>query len=573
MAAIRSVLSESLLKGKGVGDRATLRNAIGELLDPAVPTSLKGGFLTALAMHGEDAEILHDFSEVLTAKALTCCCEGVGDIVGTGGDGKNSLNVSTPASFVAAAMGVLLAKHGNRSASSNSGSADVMEHLGGCLNLTPEQAKTVLERCGHCFIFAPAFHPDLRHLAPVRKELGIKTVFNLLGPLLNPCRPAYMVVGVGRKDKAELVATALSKLSVRCLVVHSDDGLDKISPCVPTHTWLVSPGKAPEYRLISPKEFGLQEGDHAYYCGGGGPLENSVTILEILSGKISGPVADFVLVQAAALAWVANLVPSFEEGMDKARAVVREGKALEVLNQYVRWSTQVAKSDSRDILSRILLRRAVDVEYAKKHIQEDSLLRDVENAPKPINLWERLRGSTTSLLAEVKRASPSEGDISDLADVTEVVKRYSEAGVQAISVLTEPVWFKGTLDDLKKAREEIEGMPDRPAILRKDFILTKYQVLEARAHGADTLLLIVAAQEAMQQQGESLGSLLEYSRSLGMEPLVEVVTEDEVTTAIQAGAKVIGVNNRDLKTFKVDLNRTGQLVRYAREKHPDATEV
>eukprot|EP01062_Namystynia_karyoxenos_P069766 TRINITY_DN65224_c0_g1_i1.p1 TRINITY_DN65224_c0_g1~~TRINITY_DN65224_c0_g1_i1.p1 ORF type:complete len:662 (+),score=226.08 TRINITY_DN65224_c0_g1_i1:83-1987(+) len=554
-------------------------DAIRELLTPEAPVSVKAALLTAIHMRGEGADVIDVFREVLNAKAVPCPIPDCCDIVGTGGDGKNTFNISTPASIVAAAAGLRMAKHGNRSASANSGSADVVEQLGGCLQLSPEQVGAVARRAGYCFIFAPCFHPELRHVGPLRKELGFRTVFNLMGPVLNPCAPGYMVVGVGVGGKGEVIAAALARRpgTKRGLVVRSEDGLDKISPAVPTHSWLVEPGQPPQYRLIRPEDFGLESHPAAgdYFAGGGGPVENSARVLNVLSGRESGVLADFVLVQAAALAWLAGKAGDLREGMQLARAAVSGGAAARVLDDYVRASTQEGKAKSTDILSRIQRRRSVDLLIARQLRPEAELREAAAAAPPPVCLRKRLaeHGNQVGVLAELKRASPSEGDINASADVVGIAARYAAAGVQAISVLTEPVWFKGSLEDLRQVRQAVDKEPVRPALLRKDFVFSKYQVLEARACGADSVLLIVASLDVMQQHGETLEGLITFSRGLGMEPLVEVVTEEEVDIAMSAGARVIGVNNRDLKTFKVNLGRTGELIQYARGRHPQNSAV
>eukprot|EP01061_Rhynchopus_euleeides_P039470 TRINITY_DN67764_c0_g1_i1.p1 TRINITY_DN67764_c0_g1~~TRINITY_DN67764_c0_g1_i1.p1 ORF type:complete len:632 (+),score=198.03 TRINITY_DN67764_c0_g1_i1:225-1898(+) len=498
---------------------------------------------------------------------------GVADIVGTGGDGKNTLNVSTPASLISAAMGIPVAKHGNRSASANSGSADVAEHLGACLTLSPEQASATMQACGYCFIFAANFHPALKPLGPIRKELGFKTIFNLLGPLLNPCAPRHMVVGVGKKEKVGIVVGALEKkANLRCLVVHSEDGLDKISPAVPTHTWLVESGKETVQATVTPADFGLPESSHteSYFKGGGGPVENAATILRILDGSEAGAASDFACVQAAALAVVCGKAGSYSEGMRLAKEAISSGKARRQVDDFVRHSTLAGRASSTDILSRILKRRAVDLCVSRRVDPIEAVRSRAEaarSALPPISLLDLFPAAGFGFCAELKRASPSEGDISS-RDIISLARTYAAAGVQVISVLTEPVWFKGTLADLSAVRETVSDADARPAVLRKDFVISKYQVLEARAAGADTLLLIVAAQEAMAAEGETLEGLIAFSREWGMEPLVEVVSEDEVDAAVAAGARVVGVNNRDLRTFKVDLTRTGTLVAYAAQRHP-----
>lgn len=207
------------------------------------------------------------------------------------------------------------------------------------------------------------------------------------------------------------------------------------------------------------------------------------------------------------------------------------------------------------ILDTIVARRREDVAAAKAAAPLSALQAGLGDAPTAIDFAARLRSSSpVAVMAEIKRASPSKGDIAPGIDAVAQGVAYARAGAAAISVLTEPAWFKGSLDDMRGVREAIETLPDRPAVLRKDFIVDEYQVVEARIHGADTVLLIVASLD-----DTTLCSLMSCSRSLGMEPLVEVNNAGEMERALGAGATVIGVNNRDLRSFNVDLGTTDRL--------------
>ena len=207
------------------------------------------------------------------------------------------------------------------------------------------------------------------------------------------------------------------------------------------------------------------------------------------------------------------------------------------------------------ILDRIVARRRQDVDVAKRATPFAELQERVRSAPPTIDFAARLRAAAPlALIAEIKRASPSKGDIAPDIIAPRQAMQYARAGAAGISVLTEPTWFKGTLDDMIGVRLAVGQLPDRPAVLRKDFIVDPYQVLEARAYGADAILLIVASLDDANLRG-----LLELSRDAGMEPLVEVNNADEMRRAIAVGATVIGVNNRDLRSFTVDLGTTDRL--------------
>ena len=211
---------------------------------------------------------------------------------------------------------------------------------------------------------------------------------------------------------------------------------------------------------------------------------------------------------------------------------------------------------SPTILDTIVARREHDVRVASAVVSAAELEALIASAPEALGFEARLRrDAPMALIAEVKRASPSKGDIAPGLDAVSQARKYAAGGAAGISVLTEPTWFKGTLEDMAGIRAAVDGMgADRPAILRKDFIIDEYQVLEARVHGADSLLLIVASLD-----DTKLCRLMERSRSLGMEPLVEVNNADEMDRAVAAGARVIGINNRDLRNFRVDLGTTDRL--------------
>jgi len=208
------------------------------------------------------------------------------------------------------------------------------------------------------------------------------------------------------------------------------------------------------------------------------------------------------------------------------------------------------------ILETIVEKRRDDVRAAKAAVPVSELERRLASAPPVVAFTERLRrDAPMAVIAEVKRASPSKGDIAPGMDAAAQALKYATGGAAGISVLTEPTWFKGTLEDMAGVRAAVDAMgADRPAILRKDFIIDEYQVLEARAHGADSVLLIVAALD-----DATLARLMTGTRKLGMEPLVEVNNAEEMQRALAAGAKVIGINNRDLRSFKVDLGTTDRL--------------
>jgi anthranilate phosphoribosyltransferase len=255
------------------------------------------------------------------------------DICGTGGDGIDTINVSTAAGFVVAAAGVRVAKHGNRAASSKCGSADVLEALGARIDLGGEQVARVINGCGFGFLFAQRFHPAMRHVGGPRREIAVRSMFNILGPLSNPANPRAQLVGVGARAIGPIVAEALALRGMeRAMVVHSNDGLDEISPAAATHAWIVGDGAVAE-RDITPGDFGLAL-NTLESVAGGDPQKNAGDILAILDGA-DGPRADFVVMNAAAALYVGGKATDFGSGVSLAREVIASGRAREVLDHYV----------------------------------------------------------------------------------------------------------------------------------------------------------------------------------------------------------------------------------------------
>jgi anthranilate phosphoribosyltransferase len=262
------------------------------------------------------------------------------DVCGTGGDGIDTFNVSTAAGLVAAGAGARVAKHGNRAASSKCGSADLLEALGANLQLGGAQVAQVIDGCGFAFLFAQRFHPAMRHVGGPRREIGIRTAFNLLGPLSNPAKPKRQLVGVGARALGPLVAQALALRGMeRAIVVHSADGLDEISPAGMTHAWVVGEGAVAE-RELRPADFDLPE--HPLdRVRGGSPEANAGTLQAVLDGA-EGPMTDFVVMNTSAALFAAGLAADFPTGTHMAREAIASGRAREVLDRYVALSQELA---------------------------------------------------------------------------------------------------------------------------------------------------------------------------------------------------------------------------------------
>lgn len=255
------------------------------------------------------------------------------EIVGTGGDGSNSFNISTTASIVIAAAGQPVAKHGNRAASSRCGAADCLEALGVNIQQDPETCVRELDDVGICFCFAQKYHSAMKFVGPIRKELGIRTVFNILGPLTNPARPKYQLLGVFSPDVVESMAAVLPKLGVeRGIVVHNLSGMDELSPAGDNHVCEVIDGQLKSY-VLTPEELGLARCEKSDLVGGS-PEENAAITRSVLSGE-AGPCRDTVLMNAGAALYISGKAASIADGVKLAAETIDSGKALRTLEAYI----------------------------------------------------------------------------------------------------------------------------------------------------------------------------------------------------------------------------------------------
>jgi anthranilate phosphoribosyltransferase len=305
----------------------------------ATPAQI-GAFLIALRLKGETVEEVSGFAQAMRDKALRLDYPGnLLDTCGTGGDGMGTINISTLSALVVAGAGVKVAKHGNRSVSSLCGSADLLEGLGVKIDLPPSTAKRCLDECNFSFLFAPLYHPAMRYAAGPRKELGVRTVFNILGPLTNPARVRRQLLGVFSPSLTSFIASVLGKLGVeRAMVVSSLDGIDEISISAPTKVSELRDGTIYEY-TIEPERLGVRTYllDELKVKS----KEESVEIAQrVLAGEMEGAVMDAVLVNSAAALIVAGMANDFKEGMEIARESIRMGLAMRVLENLRRISEE-----------------------------------------------------------------------------------------------------------------------------------------------------------------------------------------------------------------------------------------
>lgn len=300
----------------------------------ATPVQMSA-YLTALALKGETIDEITASAAGMRAHCIKLLHNlDVLEIVGTGGDGSNSFNISTTSSLVIAAGGVPVAKHGNRAASSKSGAADVLEALGVKITLTPERSAEILKKINICFLFAQNYHIAMKYVAPIRKELGIRTVFNILGPLSNPAGANMELMGVYDQSLVEPLAQVMANLGVnRGMVVYGQDSLDEISMCAPTSVCEIRDGKFTSYE-ITPEQFGYERCEKGALTGGT-PAENAEITKAILKGEEKGPKRQAVCLNAGAALYIAGKAASIEEGVKLAESLIDSGAALKKLGEFV----------------------------------------------------------------------------------------------------------------------------------------------------------------------------------------------------------------------------------------------
>jgi len=306
------------------------------LAGAATPAQI-AGFAVALRMRGETVEEVTGLARALrqALPAFPDVPRPLVDTCGTGGDGSGTFNVSTAVAFVAAAAGARVAKHGNRAMSSRAGSADVLEALGASVDLTPVEAARVLVDVGVAFLFAQVYHWSFKHASGPRRELGVRTVFNVLGPVSNPAGAERQLVGVYDRTWVPRLAEVLQRLGAeRAWVVHSEDGLDELSIFAPTWVARLENGRVVE-GVIDPRQYGLAHGPEERSQVMGGSAEENARILEAVLSATPGAAHDMVVLNAAAALVVAGISPSLEDGVERARGLIDKGDALAKLKQFL----------------------------------------------------------------------------------------------------------------------------------------------------------------------------------------------------------------------------------------------
>ncbi len=316
----------------------TAAKVMDEMMSGEATEAQMASFLTALRMKGETVDEITACAEIMRSKAVRINPQtDVLDIVGTGGDGTGTFNISTTSAFIISAAGVPVAKHGNRSMSSKSGSADCLENLGINISIPPEKSKEILDKEGICFMFAQNYHSSMKYVGPVRKQIGIRNVFNVLGPLTNPAGATMQVTGVYSAEIVEPIARVFSNLGVkRGIVLYGGDGMDEATVSTATKICEIDNGSFKTYE-ITPDEVGLKTYPMSDVIGGDG-AENAEITRRILKGEEKGAKRDIVLLNSALGLYVAGKASSVKEGVKLAQEIIDSGKAYEKMEKFAKLS-------------------------------------------------------------------------------------------------------------------------------------------------------------------------------------------------------------------------------------------
>lgn len=326
---------EKVVEGASLSARES-ETAMGEIMQGQATPAQIAGLVVGLRMKGETADEVHGFAQAMRRHGIHLSTRRVqvADTCGTGGDGKHTLNISTGAALVVAGTGLAVAKHGNRAISSKAGSADVLAVLGVKIDAPPPVVQNCLDETGIAFCFAPVFHPAMKHAGPPRRELGVRTIFNVLGPLTNPAGAQVQVIGVAGRDLLELEARALAKLGTgRSLIVHSRDGLDELTTTAQTRAILVQGHSIVRRFTLNPRSLGFRRAALSDLAGGT-PEENAAALKRALKGE-RGAFRDAIIFNAAAVCWLAGTAKSIKAGAEVAAQALDSRAALNKLERLV----------------------------------------------------------------------------------------------------------------------------------------------------------------------------------------------------------------------------------------------
>ena len=544
-----------VVEGKDL-DVTQAKSVMSELISGAATPSQIGAFITASRMKGETEDELVGFALAMreSCAALSAPRNAV-DLCGTGGDGAGTFNISTVASFIVSSCGVPVAKHGNRSVSSRSGSADLMDALGIPYDLDPASVQASIDSTGFGFMFAPVFHPSMRNVIGPRKEVGIRTLFNVLGPLTNPARVSNQLMGVYDPAIAPKIVRVLSRLGVDRAMVVNGCGTDEITNIGPTRVSELRDGRVVNYSL-SPSDFGLDVVEPEELVVES-PMDGARTAMSILRGEKS-PRYDAAIMNAAAAVYVSGAAHDLDEGLMIASRAVQTGKALKKLSEIAEFARgreterqltmQVSSLRSRRIMPDALKARASELtsdlsrdimalqggkdrlDALEPELLSDPSVLSVISLSRLRNVLSRgvpdmsvptgnarpfsesISGRDLSIIGEYKPRSPSSIGAYVPPDPAVTADIYGKAGIAAVSVLVEDEFFGGSPELFSLVRERT-SLP----MLFKDFVVTDEQLGLAGSLGADAVLLI-----AKVLSDEALDRFIAASIQKGVEPLVEL---------------------------------------------------
>ena len=581
------------IEGKNLSSEMA-NHIMDEMMSGSAAPSQMAAFLTAMRMKGETRDELLGFVKCMRSKAIRVSApEGAVDLCGTGGDGLSTFNISTVSAFVAASAGASVAKHGNRAVSSRSGSADLLMALGIPIETGREGVERCLSDTGIGFMFAPEFHGSMRNVAAIRRELGVRTFFNILGPMANPASVKRQLIGVYDTQLSPTIAEVLNELGTEHAMIVNGGGMDEITTLGPTNVTELHDGRLSHY-TISPEEFGIDLAEPQELIGGSA-RENAQIAVSVLRGKESHRL-DIVALNAAAALYVAGKSADIQEGMSIARKAIRSGKALAKLRQFHDSCAELeSKAQLRADMSELRGRR-IQPEALKTRCAElssdltaqisstdegqehlDRLDPDMMANPTvltvltlnrlgrimsgpqmqqgmseraKLKLSESIaRAPGIAVIGEYKPRSPSSTRMVLPPEPEEVAGAYTKSGLAGISVLAEEDYFLGGADLFRKFRSMLSA-----PMLFKDFITTEAQIDVASEAGADSVLLIAKA-----LRREALDDLVRGALARGMEPLVEVHDDIDLEKVISCKTygtiDMIGINARDLRSLDVDVGR------------------
>lgn len=580
-------------------DSEMARMVMEEVLRGEATPSQISAFLMGLRMKGETEAELNGFISAMRSSCINIRSPaGAIDLCGTGGDCKNTFNVSTTATFIVAAAGIPVAKHGNRSVSSKSGSYDVLSALNIPVDQGPSEVQRCIDQCGIGFFFAPIFHPAMKNVAQTRKEIGIRTVFNLLGPMVNPAGVKRQLIGVFDFSLAPVMAKVLKGNGLEHFMIVNGGGMDEISICGETAVLEVKGDEFYEY-TISPADFGMEEAEPDEICGGT-PNENAAIMISILKGEDS-PRADMATMNAGAAIYLGGKASNIEEGVWKAREILRSGRAFTALEKFANTLTVLEEEKQKSVTPEKLLDRKLMPAILKSRCDEvvkalhqklineekERLLAcinpEIIHRPTVLSILSLTRllnfednqhllfipkkasrhlsdaiaeENIISVISEYKPSSPTTPPLMVAPDLEQFISTANENCMAGISVLAESLYFRGGDDLVCRVR----AATDLP-VLYKDFILAPDQVIAAKRTGVDAVLLI-----AKSLSYDGLDELVFRCIRSGLEPLVEVHDQKDIEKIeccqCYSSIPLIGVNSRDLDSLGVNLDRLREFKRY-----------